>query len=349
MSTTETSSSTTRADGARRVLDGELRAAARAGARSSSRARAVSSRATIGRPLGVGEHVAAADVDVVLEPDRHRLRRASPPRARPRTSRPRRRACGGPTAARRPRRRRARRRPRPGRRSRGSRGARRPSAGSPTAPGSGGRRGCGRRRARSSRGARAASARRTSGIASPRSTTLSPRSADIGIARSSCRPRRRRERLKVGLDLAEALLGEVDEVHLVHGDDDVRDREDRGDVGVAARLLDHALARVEQDHRDVRGRGAGDHVARVLHVPGRVGELEAAARRDERAVGDVDRDALLALGAQAVGEQREVDVAVAAPLARSPRCARAGRPGSASCRRAGGRSASTCRRRPSPR
>ena len=46
--------------------------------------------------------------------------------------------------------------------------------------------------------------------------------------------------------------------------------------------------------------------------PGRVGELEAAARRDERAVGDVDRDALLALGAQAVGEEREVDVAVAA-------------------------------------
>ena len=42
--------------------------------------------------------------------------------------------------------------------------------------------------------------------------------------------------------------------------------------------------------------------------PGRVGELEAAARRDERAVGDVDRDPLLALGAQAVGEQREVDV-----------------------------------------
>jgi hypothetical protein len=91
---------------------------------------------------------------------------------------------------------------------------------------------------------------------------------------------------------------------------------DRRDVGVAARLLDHALARVEQDDRDVGGRGAGDHVARVLDVPGRVGELEAAPRRDERAVGDVDRDPLLALGAEAVGEEREVDVAVAAALAR---------------------------------
>ena len=33
----------------------------------------------------------------------------------------------------------------------------------------------------------------------------------------------------------------------------------------------------------------------------------------EVAVGDVDRDALLALGAQAVGEQREVEVAVREP------------------------------------
>ena len=64
---------------------------------------------------------------------------------------------------------------------------------------------------------------------------------------------------------------------------------------------------------EVGGRGAGDHVARVAHVAGGVGDDERAPRRREVAVGDVDRDALLALGAQAVGEQREVDVAVAAP------------------------------------
>ena len=40
--------------------------------------------------------------------------------------------------------------------------------------------------------------------------------------------------------------------------------------------------------------------------PGRVGDDELAPRRVEVAVGHVDRDALLALGAQAVGEQREV-------------------------------------------
>ena len=117
---------------------------------------------------------------------------------------------------------------------------------------------------------------------------------------------------EVAHDLVEALLRVVDEIHLVDGVHDVRQLEHRDDVRVAARLLDHALARVDEDHRDVRGRCAGDHVARVLHVTGRVGELEAAPRRDERAVRDVDRDPLLALGTEAVGEQREVDVVVAA-------------------------------------
>ena len=89
-------------------------------------------------------------------------------------------------------------------------------------------------------------------------------------------------------------------------DDDVRDAEQRRDERVAARLLDHAVAGVDQDDRQVGGRGAGDHVARVLHVAGRVGDDELAPRGREVAVGDVDRDALLALGAQAVGEQRQV-------------------------------------------
>jgi hypothetical protein len=43
-----------------------------------------------------------------------------------------------------------------------------------------------------------------------------------------------------------------------------------------------------------------------------VGDDEPPPRRREVAVGDVDGDALLALGAQAVGQQREVDLAVAA-------------------------------------
>ena len=67
-----------------------------------------------------------------------------------------------------------------------------------------------------------------------------------------------------------------------------------------------------EDQREVRGGRAGDHVARVLNVAGRVGDDELALRRREVAVGDVDGDALLALGPQAVGEQREVHLFLAA-------------------------------------
>jgi hypothetical protein len=45
-------------------------------------------------------------------------------------------------------------------------------------------------------------------------------------------------------------------------------------------------------------------------VAGRVGDDELARRRGEVAVGDVDRDALLALGGQAVEQQRVVELAV---------------------------------------
>ncbi len=158
--------------------------------------------------------------------------------------------------------------------------------------------------------------RPTTASASDGSTTLSPGSAAIGIVAVSRSPSAPRELDEVELDRAESRLVEVDEVHLVDGEDDVGDAEHRGDVGVPLGLLDDALARVEQDDRDVGRRGAGDHVAGVLDVPGRVGELEAARGGDERAVRDVDRDALLALGAQPVREERQVDVAVAAALAR---------------------------------
>ena len=109
-------------------------------------------------------------------------------------------------------------------------------------------------------------------------------------------------------DLVEALLRVVDEVHLVHAQHEVLHLQQRRDHRVPARLLEHALARVDEHQREVGGRRAGDHVARVLHVPGRVGDDELAPRRGEVAVRDVDGDALLALGAQAVGEQREVGV-----------------------------------------
>jgi hypothetical protein len=120
------------------------------------------------------------------------------------------------------------------------------------------------------------------------------------------------ERLEVADDLVVAFLRPAGEVHLVHRDGDVRHTQDRRDVCVPARLLDHAVPRVDEDDREIGGGRARDHVPRVLDVPGRVGKLKAAPRRHERAVGDVDRDPLLPLRAQAVGEERKVHVRVAA-------------------------------------
>ena len=84
-----------------------------------------------------------------------------------------------------------------------------------------------------------------------------------------------------------------------------------------AGLLDYALARVDEHDGEVRRRGAGHHVARVLDVARRVGDDELAPRRREVAVRHIDRDPLFPLGAQAVREQREIEVVLAALLSRA--------------------------------
>lgn len=62
-----------------------------------------------------------------------------------------------------------------------------------------------------------------------------------------------------------------------------------------------ASIRIIRDQRS----GGGDHVARVLLVPGRVGDDVLACAGSEIAVGHVDGNALFAFGLQAVGEQRK--------------------------------------------
>ena len=57
-------------------------------------------------------------------------------------------------------------------------------------------------------------------------------------------------------DLLEALLRPVDEVHLVDAHHEVRDAEQAGDEGVAAGLLEHAVAGVDEDQGQVGGGGA---------------------------------------------------------------------------------------------
>jgi hypothetical protein len=116
-------------------------------------------------------------------------------------------------------------------------------------------------------------------------------------------------------NLLEAILGVVDEVHLVDGQHNVADAEQRDDIAVPACLRQHALARIHQNHRSVGVGRTGHHVAGVLLVAGGVGDDELAVLGGEESIRDVDRYALLALGSQAVDQQREVHfLALRAPL-----------------------------------
>ena len=117
-------------------------------------------------------------------------------------------------------------------------------------------------------------------------------------------------------NLVEARFVVVDEVDLVDAGDHIADAEHAADREVATGLRRRAVLRIDQEDRGI-GTGSGcDHVARVLHVPGCVTEQDATPIGIERAVGNIDRDALFALGAQAVGEQCEVDALAAALAAR---------------------------------
>ena len=117
------------------------------------------------------------------------------------------------------------------------------------------------------------------------------------------------EALEGVADLVEAGFGPTHQIHLVDRDHQVRDPQQRGQVGVTAGLFDDSLAGIDQHDRQIRRRGARDHVAGVLHMARGVGHDELAPRRGEVAVGDIDGDALLALGPESVGQVGEVDLA----------------------------------------
>ena len=117
----------------------------------------------------------------------------------------------------------------------------------------------------------------------------------------------------------DALVGAAvpaDEVHLVGADHELVDAEQRGDADVAPRLLAQPRGRVDEDQGEVSRRRARRHVAGVLDVSRAIGDDELPVRRRRVAVGDIDRDALLALCPQSVRHEGEVDLAQPAAFRR---------------------------------
>ena len=127
----------------------------------------------------------------------------------------------------------------------------------------------------------------------------------------------RREGTELRADRLEHVFRPVDQVHLVDDQQQVRYAQQRDEEGMPAALLEDPLAGVDEHEGQVCRRRPGDHVARVLDVSGRVRDDELPARGGEVTVRDIDGDALLALRAQAVREQRKVGVLVAAVTTRA--------------------------------
>ena len=75
------------------------------------------------------------------------------------------------------------------------------------------------------------------------------------------------------------------------------------------RVLPVEFGGVDQHHGGIGAAGCSDHVAGVLQVARCVANDELAAGGAEITVGHVNRDALFALGAEPVGEQRQIGFA----------------------------------------
>src|SRR6185312_12589265 len=105
-------------------------------------------------------------------------------------------------------------------------------------------------------------------------------------------------------DFPESVSAEIDAVHLVDDNRDLPDPEQVQQIAVTSGLVAHAFQRVDDQHRAVRLRGAGDHVAQKFGVTGRVDQHDVARAGAEADLRGVDGDALVALGLQRIEQER---------------------------------------------
>ena len=80
---------------------------------------------------------------------------------------------------------------------------------------------------------------------------------------------------------------------------------------MASALLDHSLTCIDEDDREICRGSPGDHVACVLHMARGISDDELAMRCREVTIGHIDRDTLLAFGAEAISKVCEIDLSAA--------------------------------------
>ena len=105
-------------------------------------------------------------------------------------------------------------------------------------------------------------------------------------------------------DLFEGGMVVPDEIHLVHRDHHGSNAHQSRDGEMSVGLRAHAAVSIHQENRNIAIRGRHRHVAGVLLVAGGVGNKNPATIGQVHVpVGDVDRDALLTLGFETIGQE----------------------------------------------
>ena len=109
-------------------------------------------------------------------------------------------------------------------------------------------------------------------------------------------------------DLFERVFRIVNKIHLVDRNNHMPNAEQRRDIGVAPRLGEDALARIDQNNRNIRRRRTRRHIARILFMAWRVRDDELALIRREKAIGNINRDALLTFCGKTVHKKGEIKI-----------------------------------------
>ena len=124
-----------------------------------------------------------------------------------------------------------------------------------------------------------------------------------------------RHLLVVGNNLIIYIFTEINQVHLVDSHQDMRYAEQRRNIAVTHGLLQHAVARIDEDDAQIGSAGTRHHVAGILNMSRSIGDDKLALWCGEIAVSHIDGDALFALGTETIREQSQVHLFITAALA----------------------------------
>ena len=105
------------------------------------------------------------------------------------------------------------------------------------------------------------------------------------------------KRLNSISNFPETLLAPVNQVHLVHRKNYMRNTQRSGNITMSPGLLYHPITRIHQHDGQVSRAGTRNHVTRVFHMTRRISHDEFSLGCGHEAVGNINRNTLLTLSA----------------------------------------------------